>query len=238
MAGPLALVGGDELKPGNEPQDRLLVGATRRGPAYVLATAAARQRPELAVSHAREWFAGLGLDVEELPVRTRTQARSSEIAERAAAGRFFYLVGGDPGLVGDVLRDSPVWNAIVSAWRGGAALAGSSAGAMAMAEWTLIRGRYPGDRERRYRDALTLVPSIAVVPHFGGFGRSWVSSALAGRPSDGVVLLGLDERTAAVWTEGRWRAMGDGAVTLITPSGERRFDAGEDVEGLPPPVEG
>ena len=35
----------------------------------------------------------------------------------------------------------------------GAALAGSSAGAMAMGQWTLIRGRHPGDRRRRYRDA-------------------------------------------------------------------------------------
>ena len=92
MAGPLALVGGDELNPGNEPQDRLLVEAARRGPAYVLATAAARQRPELAVGHARAWFSALGLDVEELPVRTRTQARSPEVAQRAAAGGFFYLV--------------------------------------------------------------------------------------------------------------------------------------------------
>jgi len=236
VAGPLALVGGDELNPGNEPQDRLLVEAARRGPAYVLATAAARQRPELAVGHARAWFSALGLDVEELPVRTRTQARSPEVAQRAAAGGFFYLVGGDPGLVADVLRDSGVWKAIVSAWRAGAPLAGSSAGAMAMAEWTLIRGRHPGDRERRYREALALVPALAVLPHFGGFGRSWVPSALAARPNDDAVLLGLDERAAAVWTDGRWHAMGGGGVTVITSSGERRFEAGDDVDGLPRPA--
>jgi cyanophycinase len=158
MAGPLALVGGDELHPGNEPQDRLLVEAAGGGPGYVVATAAARQRPELAVAHARSWFGALGLDVEELPVRTRPQARSAELAERAAGGTFFYLVGGDPGLVADVLRGSAVWEAIGSAWRGGAALAGSSAGAMAMAAWTLTRRRVRGDRTRVYRDALSLVP--------------------------------------------------------------------------------
>jgi len=235
MTGPLALVGGDELKPGNEPQDRVLVEAARGGPAFVLATAAARQRPELAVRHARSWFADLGLDVHELSVYTRTQARSAELAARAAGGTFFYLVGGDPGLVADVLRGSAVWEAIVSAWRGGAALAGSSAGAMAMGEWTLIRGRFPGDRQRSYREALALAPSVAVLPHFGGFGRSWAPSALEARPADEVVLLGLDERTAAVWADDRWRAMGDGAVTLITPGDERRFPAGVDIEGMPPP---
>src|SRR5215216_5689134 len=50
--GPLALVGGDELKRGNEPQDRVLVEAAGDGPAFVLATAAGRQRPDMAVENA------------------------------------------------------------------------------------------------------------------------------------------------------------------------------------------
>ena len=182
MAGPLALVGGDELHPGNEPQDALLAEAAADGPAYVMATAAARHRPELAAAHAHEWFARFGLDVVELPVRTKTQARSADTAALARDGTFFYLVGGDPGIVPDVLGGSPVWQAVVEAWLGGAALAGSSAGAMALGAWTLIRGRVPGDRERRYRDALGLVPNVAVLPHFATFGREWVASAL-GRPS-------------------------------------------------------
>jgi cyanophycinase len=236
MAGPLALVGGDELHPGNEPQDALLAAAAGDGPAYVVATAAARHRPELAVAHAREWFARFGLDVVELPVRNRRQARSSETAELAARGRFFYLVGGDPGIVPDVLHDSPVWHAIVSAWRAGAALAGSSAGAMAIGEWTLIRGRYPGDRRRRYRDALGLVPGIAVLPHFATFGNEWVASALEGRPSDQVVLVGIDERAAAVWSDDVWRTMGDGDVTVVTVRGEHVFGPSEKVDALPSPV--
>ncbi len=237
MVGPLALVGGDELNPGNESQDALLAAAAGGGPAYVVATAAARHRPQLAAAHARAWFARLDLDVVELPVRNRTQARSQETAELAAHGRFFYLVGGDPGIVPDVLHDSPVWLAIVSAWRSGAALAGSSAGAMAMGQWTLIRGRHPGDRQRRYRDALGLVPGIAVLPHFATFGREWVTSALEGRPTDDVVLLGIDERTAAVWSGDAWRVMGDGGVTVITTRGERAFGSGEAVDGLPTPAD-
>ena len=236
MTGPLALVGGDELHPGNEPQDELLAAAAGRGPAYVVTTAAARHRPELAAKHARDWFALFGLDVVELPVRTRTQARSPETAELAAQGRFFYLVGGDPGVVPPVLHDTPVWDAVLSAWRGGAALAGSSAGAMAMGRWTLIRGRFPGDRRREYRDALALIPRVAVLPHFATFGREWVASALEGRPSDDVVLLGIDERTAAVWSDGAWRTMGDGGVTVITTSVERRSVSGEAIVGVPDPA--
>jgi cyanophycinase len=236
MTGPLALVGGDELHPGNEPHDALLAAAAGSGPAYVLATAAARHRPELAVAHAREWFARFDLDVVELPARNRTQARSPENAELASQGRFFYLVGGDPGIVPDVLEGSAVWGGVVSAWRSGAALAGSSAGAMALGRWTLIRGRFPGDRRRQYRDALALVPGIAVLPHFATFGREWVASALEERPSDDVILLGIDERAAAIWSDGTWSAMGDGGVAVVTALGERVFGTGEVIEGLPSPV--
>ncbi len=226
-------VGGGELKPGNEPQDRVLVEAAAGGPAFVLATAAARQGPDLAVRHAREWFAGLGLDVRELPARTRTQAKSADVAARAVEGRLFYLVGGDPGLVVDTLRDSAVWEAIVAAWRVGAALAGSSAGAMAMCEWTLIRGRHRGDASRRFKDALGLVPGVAVAPHFGTFGHRWVESAQT--TAREVVLVGIDERTAAVWRDGVWRAMGDGCVTVIAGADRRRFEAGQVIVGLPRP---
>jgi cyanophycinase len=232
MEGPLALVGGDELKPGNEPQDELLVAAAGEGPAFVVASAAARQHPELAVRHARKWFAGLGLDVVELPARTRTQAKDPDNVGLARTGRLFYLVGGDPGLTVDILVDTPLWDAMVEAWRDGAALAGSSAGAMAMGSWSLIRGRYKGDPQRRRKTALGLIPGLAVAPHFETFGHRWVESALA--PGDDAIVLGVDERAAAMWNHESWRAMG-GGVTVITADDRRRFAAEEEIEGLPRP---
>jgi cyanophycinase len=234
--GPLALVGGDELNPGNEPQDKILVAAAGRGPAYVLASAAGRQRPDLAVRNARTWFKGLGLDVEELPAIRRSDVTSPKNAELARGGRFFYLVGGDPGLVPKTLADTPLWNAIVEAWREGAALAGSSAGAMALGEWTLIRDRRPGDARRRYRPALSLVPRIAVIPHFDRFGERWVDGALAGAPRDDVVLVAVDERSAALWRDGVWQAFGPGGITIITRSDRRRFASGERIDGVPQPA--
>ncbi|HEV8564350.1 MAG TPA: Type 1 glutamine amidotransferase-like domain-containing protein [Actinomycetota bacterium] len=233
MEGPLALVGGDELNPGNEPQDELLAAAAGTGPAYVIATAAARQHPERAAARAHGWFAQFGLDVRELPARTRTQAKSAENIALAAEGRFFYLVGGDPGLTVSTLVDTPLWEAIVEAWRTGAALAGSSAGAMAMGSWSLVRGRYKGDAQRRYKDALGLVPRVAVAPHFETFGHRWVGSAQATGP--GAIHLGIDERSAAVRSDGTWRAMGPGGVTVIEAGQRKRFESGEEITGLPNP---
>lgn len=232
--GPLALVGGAELGPGNEPQDRLLADAANGGPAFVIATAAARHRPELAVANAVGWFARFGLAIEELPAIGRRQANAPGNAKRARAGHFFYLVGGDPGIVPATLRDTAVWIAVTGAWRSGAALAGSSAGAMALGEWTLTRDRRPGDANRRATAGLALVPGLAVIPHFDSFGEGWVPSARDALPV--TTLVGLDERTAAVWTsDGVWRAMGPGGVTVIRPDGAARTASGEEIDGLPQP---
>ncbi len=232
-AGVLALVGGDEFKAGNEEQDRLLVEGRAAGTAFVVPTAAARQRPGLAVATARRWFRALDLDLAELLVLKRSDATSAANVQLAEQGGFFYLTGGDPGLVVDVLRDTPVWQAIVAAWRGGAALAGSSAGAMALGDWTLIRKAYPGHAERRAKPALELVPKLAVAPHFETFGHRWVESALASLDADAAIV-GIDERSAAVWDGRRWTARGPGSVTVVTRAGRQVHASGTDVP-LPAP---
>jgi cyanophycinase len=222
--GLLVLNGGDEFKPGNESQDRQLVAHAGPGPAYVVPTAAARQGPEKAVANARRWFGDLGLDVRELPILKRSDAASPEVLAMALEGGFFYLVGGDPGLVANVLRGSQTWAAIARAWAGGSALAGSSAGAMALCEATLVRATWPDRRRRRPVTALGLVPRVAVLPHFDTYGHRWVDSARDAAPE--LLLLGLDERTAAVW-DGSWRAAG---------AEPRRFESGAEIEGLPDPA--
>jgi cyanophycinase len=196
-------------------------------------TAAARQGPQEAVDHARKWFGSLGLELEELPVLKAADARSKELAELARAGGFFYLVGGDPGLVAQVLRESRVWEAMVEAWLGGAALAGSSAGAMALCQHTLIRAGWPNRTNRRPSDALGLVPDASVLPHFDTFGHRWIESARRELP--GVTLLGVDERSAAVWSEGAWRAAGPGAVTVIQGDRRESYERGAKIVGLANP---
>lgn len=232
--GVLALVGGDEFNPGNEEQDRLLVAAAGPGPAFVVPTAGARQHPEVAVQHATAWFAKLGLELEELPVLKRTDANSKPLAERARSGGFFYLVGGDPGHVVEVLRSSRVWNAIFEAWLGGAVLAGSSAGSMALCGHTLIRASWPNRFNRRPTDALGVLSATAVLPHFETFGHRWIESARKELPGD--TLLGIDERSAAVWSAGTWRALGPGSVTVLVGAKVTTFKSGSEITGLRQPA--
>jgi cyanophycinase len=230
MSGPLILVGGAEFGPGNEPHDRLWAQAATRRPAYVLATAAVRQDPDRAVRTARRWFSSLGTEVEELRVRGRRDAADPGITAAAREGGAFYLCGGDPGLVVELLRDTPAWEAIVEAWRRGAALAGSSAGAMAFGEWSLIRAGMSHDR-RRFAPALGLLPGVAVVPHLDEFGERWLPRL---RPPTGTaILLGLDTRTAAVWQPRvGWRASGPGRVAVIRGAARRETRDGGRPTGI------
>ena len=235
--GLLALVGGDEFHPGNEDHDRLLADVALRhgGPAYVIATAA-REHPDAAVATATAWFASLGLSVAELRLQSRRQAADRATAALAAGGSLFYLAGGDPGRVPRILAGTTAWEAILGAWRRGAVLAGSSAGAMALGGWTLIRESVPGDARRSARPALGVVPGIAVVPHFETFGNRWLPSVRPVATAAGVTLLGIDERTAALWQSGTWRATGSGSVHVLGPTGEVTYGAGAPVYGLPAPV--
>lgn len=241
-AGPLALVGGGELLPGNEPSDRVLVEAATRdgstGPAFMIASAAAERNPEQAVAMARAWFAGLGLGVEELPLRNHDQANDPAIVERAREGSFFYLTGGDPGLVMSVLEGSAAWRAIVDAWQAGAALAGSSAGALAFGELTLTKEVEPAQMLSNSRRGFGLVSGVVVVPHLendGGAALPVVRPVVMGF---GGKLLGLGERTAAVWSNDEWRALGAGRVVMFDARGEHAFADGAIIPGLPPPTRG
>jgi cyanophycinase len=233
MSGPLALVGGAEFQPGNESLDRMLAEAAGGRPAYVVC-AAVRLRPEQAAATARRWFAGLDVDMTELRVRSRSEATAVSTVELARSAGLVYIAGGDPGRTVRLLGKTPVWEAIVGAWRGGAALAGSSAGAMALCRWTLVRDRWPDHETRRQLEALGLVPDCAVLPHFDSFGERWIPSAQEALGSS-TPLIGVDERTAALWRDGAWSVAGPGGVTVVTGDQRTGFRSGDEIDGIPAP---
>jgi cyanophycinase-like exopeptidase len=105
---------------------------------------------------------------------------------------------------------------------------------MALCSHTLIRASWPNRTDRRPADALGLVPNTAVLPHFETFGQRWVESAQRELP--GVTLLGIDERSAAVWADGEWHAAGPGTVSVIRNSTVEQFKSGMKISGLENPI--
>ena len=88
----------------------------------------------------------------------------------------------------------------------------------------------PNHVNRRPVEALGVVANTAVLPHYDTFGHKWVESAQEAAPD--MTLLGVDERSAAVWDGATWLATGPGAVTVISGAKVERFASGERISGL------
>lgn len=236
MSGPLALVGSGEYLPVMQQIEAGLIAG--RPPRFVqLATAAAPEgQSSLARWHELGQAAAARIGVEQVvvPVVDRVSADDDALASLVEGAGLVYLSGGNPGFLVETLRGTAVWAAIVTAWRNGAALAGCSAGAMAMG------GRVVPIRTlwRTADTGLGLVPGLEVIPHFDRFaGRlpdrlvDWLGSA-----PEGVLLLGVDEDTAVVWDGATWTVRGRGSAWLVNRDGREGYAEGATIP-LPPPTD-
>lgn len=224
--GPLALVGSGEYLAHMAPVEAALLEG--RPPRYVqLATAAAPEGPAVL----QRWHdlgaaqaARLGVEAVVVPVANRTDADDPNLAAMVAGAGLVYLSGGNPSYLADTLRGSAVWSAIVDAWEGGAALAGCSAGAMAMTSWIpSLRSPRKGGTE-----GLGVLPHLRVIPHFDAFAAripDLVTRVLL--PHDpAVTVLGIDEDTAIVGGPVHWTVEGRRSAWRLTRDGRHEHPAG------------
>ena len=177
-------------------------------PIRIIPTAAAPDNNhKRAGNNGVRWFQSLGArDVISLPLIGRLTAESQSIVASLRQARLIYMLGGFTGYLGETLKDSPAWEAVLEAYRGGAVVAGSSAGAMVMCEL------YYDPSRGQVVDGLNLVPNSIVLPHHNTFGKSWASRLLE---ISGATLIGIDERTGMLDDgAGTWTVYGAGSVTL------------------------
>lgn len=222
VSGPIALVGSGEFTPATEDVDRALLDG-RTGRVVFLPTAAAlegEERVSYWVELGRAHYARLGIEAMPLLVLDRDDADRAEHAEQVAGAGMVYLSGGNPTYLARTLVGTRVGAAISEAWVQGTAVAGCSAGAIALTDTV------PDIRRRRDRPipGLGLVPGMAVMPHFDQIER-WmpgaVQWAVEATPA-GVHLVGIDEDTAVVGGPLQWRVMGHGHAWVLTTAGDPR----------------
>jgi len=215
--GAIALVGSGEYLPQAQVlESELLRLAIARGKSNTfiqIPTAAGKEGADSLAfwkSRGADQGARIGCEVKYLPVLTREDAHSLQWIEDVGSAGLIYFSGGDPVHLADTFRDTPLWSAIVSAWKSGASLAGCSAGAMAFG------GKIIGIRRSHVSEGLNLLPEIEVIPHYDKF-LGWlpdrVSAAII-RPDADATLLGIDENTALVLTDS-WRKHGPGKVHVL-----------------------
>jgi cyanophycinase len=208
MPGPLALVGGGEWREGCT-FDRDLLAASGAEEVLVLPTAAAYEHPERAVETAEQWFAGLGAKVRGLMVLARPDAEQEVNVAAIREARFIYLSGGSPLHLRSVLKDSAAWTALCQAWEGGAVLAGSSAGAMALCDPMV------DPRGGAFTLGLGLLAQVAIIPHHNTWSEEKAKRTITLAPK-GLPIVGIDERTALIrGVDGAWSVAGVGSVVVF-----------------------
>jgi cyanophycinase len=213
--GPLALVGGGEWSEGCT-FDRDLLDASAAGSAggpagnevVVLPTGGAYENPGKLTARAVDWFEGLGARAVEARVLTRPDALDEGIATVVREARFVYLAGANAQHLRSVLKDTPVFAAMLDAWRAGAVLAGTSAGADVLCDPMVDA------RGGAFTVGLGVVPSLAVIPRSNTWSHDKIHRTVALVPR-GVTLAAVPEATALIRAgDGTWSVAGVGNVDV------------------------
>lgn len=155
------------------------------------------------------WFQSLGArDVLSVPLLSKIRADDKNIAQSLRDAKLIYMLGGFTHYLGQTLKGSLAWEAVLEAYRNGAVIAGSSAGAMVMCQ------SYYDPSAGRVHEGLSLISNSLFLPHHNTFGKSWASKLLKKIP--GVTLIGIDEQTGMIndSENNSWNVYGRGAVTL------------------------
>ncbi|NLG24615.1 MAG: cyanophycinase, partial [Clostridiales bacterium] len=199
------------------------------GPIAVVSTA--HSDPDDAGNIYRAIFLALGAaHVEVAAVDSRDEANSDAIEQliRRSAGVFF--TGGDQLRITSLWGGTRALDALHAAFRGGALVAGTSAGASALTSTMVVGG--PDDQPAR-KCTLKMAPGLGLLEqaivdqHFAQRGR--IGRLLCGVAENPHALgIGIDENTAVrVLPDARFEVLGENAVTVIDGRGIALTNASE-----------
>jgi cyanophycinase len=125
-----------------------------------------------------------------------------------------------------VLKETPLWDALVEAWSNGAVIAGSSAGAMVLCDPMV------DPRGGAFTVGLGLVANLAVLPHADPAEVAATHKRTFELADAGLVLAAVPERSALIrGGDGAWAAAGPGEVTIWVDGAQRGFEA---LPAIPP----
>ena len=216
MSGTLALVGGAEWSDGCTFDGDVFAAVDRT---LVIPTALAYEQPGPAVERARRHFEPLGVEVDVLEVFRRPQAMDPAAADAVSAAESIYVASGSPMHLRSVLMNTPLLDALVGAWLGGAPVA------VAGEATSVICTDMVDSRGGALTVGLGLVDSATFVPRFNEWSPEKWRRTLAMAPADRAVV-GIDEATALIHAgPGDWRVAGQGDVHVFVNGQPAGLDA-------------
>jgi cyanophycinase len=196
-AGPIGLLSGGEFETSATDFDRLLL--ERAGPRVAVVLAAGPGEADVAWAMAEAHYRSLAAE----PILVPALERDDAVADALPSDfDVLFLGGGDPARLLRALAGTSLWKEALARWRGGRALAGSSAGAMALCEATLVPE--PGaDLPATWSRGLGPLRGMALAVHADERPASWLDDVARRAPCPVV-------------------AMDAGSGLLLDPSGPPR----------------
>jgi cyanophycinase-like exopeptidase len=250
-AGQLTLIGAGELMPATSRLHREAMAGLKENVRAIFldTTAGFESNIEAITSKAVEYYSQrLQTDLEIVSFRHATRASEAEVARAVATVRsanFIFAGPGSPTYALEHWRGSPVWDAVVDAWKHGAILLFASAASITMGRYALpVYEIFKAGRDPHWVEGLDLLGelglNVAVVPHFndnsGGdnydsrfcyMGAARFDLLQAQLPAD-VTILGIDEYTGVRFdpADRVARVTGQGSVTVLANSAKSQYAAG------------
>lgn len=205
--GAVGLLSSDEFLPVAEPFDRALLAVA--GPRIALVFAADPRGASPSARLASAHYRALGATPIVVDVVIRDDATADALPEDYDV---LFLAGGSPAVLLATLRGTPFWDGALRRWRAGKALAGSSAGAMALCRHTLVPR--PGDRRPMvWEGGLGPIERVALAVHARTAPEEWLEHVRSTAP---VPIVALDEGVGVVLSNGSEpEVMGDGRARLL-----------------------
>ena len=219
------LEGGREFNAGMAAADEraMAVCGGRAQPVRIIPAAAApNDNHAAAAANGVGWFQSLGAaDVRAVDIIDRASADRPDLAKEIERARLVFMLGGFTRYLAEALSESLAWQAMMSAHRTGAVIAGSSAGAMVLCQ------HYFDPASGKVLPGLNLLPGVCVLPHHDTFGKGLAPRLTRLLP--GALLIGIDEETGLLndGHKGQWTVYGKGAVTVYEPDGQAVFRHGQ-----------
>jgi cyanophycinase len=218
-AGAVMVIGGAEDKV----RDRTILSRFARlaggDDAKVVVVSTASSLGEAATDTYRAVLSGLGIgDVEGLRPEEREEADDPAAVRLLAEATGVFLTGGNQSRLTQVVGGTRLGDALANAHDRGAVLAGTSAGASAMASHMVAFGQpgtTPKNRMVQLSAGLGILPGLVVDQHFEQRGRHGRLLAVVAQ-SPSLLGMGIDEDTCAiVHPDQTLQILGKGAVTIV-----------------------
>lgn len=231
--GKLFIIGGGKRPP--EMIDRLIAEAKMGENEYAVILPMASSEPDTSAWYATKQFTDKG--VKHVVTFNFDSVPNAAWTDSLRAARLIYITGGDQSRFMDVVLDTPVHDAIRHAYKNGATIAGTSAGAAVMSE-KMITGNefkhpeYTGDfktieaENMELKRGLGLLENAIVDQHFIWRMRmNRLITVAIENPEE--MCIGIDESTAILVKGNVAEVVGNyQVVTLQNPDGSKQVENG------------